>query len=104
VDHRHPHPVERQLEPVGQASDQVTVVVAQHGMDRCEGAQGVEQVLRDDVPGVEDHVGRLGLGPHLGRQLGQVGPEVRVGQDERSHRQSPSDRPMISFMISVVPP
>lgn len=85
VDHADPNAVQLQVEPVGQAADEGAIVVAEYGVDRRLLAERVEQVLGQDVAGVEHDVAAGEVLPHLDGQLAQIRPEMGVGQDEHTH-------------------
>jgi hypothetical protein len=64
VDHPDTDAVEIQCERLGEDADECGVVVAEHGVDRREPGELVEQVARQHVTGVQDHVRALQLVVH----------------------------------------
>ena len=92
VDHpdAHAHDVDHQL--LRQTPDQLEVVVAEHGVDRCELRQLVEQLGYEQVARMEDDVGAPELGAvHAVRQAAaRAPPDVGVGQhDDVGHSPGP---------------
>ena len=81
VDHGDSHPVDVHDERLGEDPHQVPVVVAQHGVDRGEAAQLVEDLAGHDVAGVQDQVGPPEVVEGGRRQAARrPGPHVGVGE------------------------
>jgi hypothetical protein len=86
VDHPDANARQLELQPIGEGANEDGVVVTQDRVDRSPPPERVEQVAGDDIARVEHHVDVLHVVPHVGRELGQVAAQVRVGEDEDADR------------------
>jgi hypothetical protein len=82
VHHRRAQAAELDLQPLGKDADQAVVVVAENGVQRSPGPQLVEQVVGDDITGVQHDICSVDVVPDLVGQLREVLVKVRVGEDD----------------------
>jgi hypothetical protein len=91
VDHGDGDAFEVELQRLGQHTDEVAVVVAEHCMHGCERGELVQQMPGDHVACVQHDVDVSELGVDRVREPTRTtGPDVRVREDERAYQRASS--------------